>query len=266
MRNVLIIAHRGSSYTAPENTIPSFNLAFKEGANFVEGDFWLTKDNQIVCIHDSNTKRVTLEKIRLKIKSSTLNELRKLDVGSFKGNEFSGTKIPTLQEVLDIIPEGKGLYLEIKDARKVFIEKLVETIEQNLKTNGRYFLSGEIRVIAFNPNTVQIIKKHFPEMKVYWLFSWYLLKKKCLISIAQKRLLQTLEKLNCDGINVKFVPTIDEKLIEFLHQKGMDFCVYDVDAVEDAINLVNLGVDSITTNYPLKIRNGVQEYFSGQNH
>ena len=65
MENVLIVAHRGASYAAPENTIPSFELAFNENADFVEADFWLTKDNEIVCIHDSNTKRVTKEKIRL---------------------------------------------------------------------------------------------------------------------------------------------------------------------------------------------------------
>ena len=57
MNNLLIVAHRGASYAAPENTIPSFELALKENADFIEGDFWLTNDNEIVCIHDPNTKK-----------------------------------------------------------------------------------------------------------------------------------------------------------------------------------------------------------------
>ncbi|MGQ9642848.1 MAG: glycerophosphodiester phosphodiesterase [Ignavibacterium sp.] len=252
-KNITIVAHRGASYAAPENTIPSFELAFQEEADFIEGDFWLTKDNEIVCIHDSDTKRVSKEKIKLKVRSSTLSELKKLDVGSWKDDKFKGTTIPTLQEVLEIIPEGKGIYIEIKDDREIFVKKLAEVLKKFPISNDR------LRIIAFNPNAVRLAKDILPEIKTYWLFGWYFSKKKCLKSLAQRRLMQTLKTLNCDGIDVNAAPYIDERLVNLLRENNLDFCAYDIDKVDDAVRLINLGVDSITTNFPLKMREEIKK-------
>ena len=251
-KNTIIVAHRGASYAAPENTIPSFELAFKEDADFIEGDFWLTKENEIVCIHDPDTKRVTEAKIKMKVQSSTLSELKKLDVGSWKGNEFTGTTIPTLKEVLQIIPEGKGIYVEIKDDREIFAERLREILKQF------YIPNDKLRIISFNPNTVRLAKKYLPEIKVYWLFEWYFSKKRCLKSLALRRLMQTLHTLKCDGIDLNSAPYIDEKLVKTLRDNNLDLCAYDVDKIEDAMRLINLGVDSITTNSPLKMREEIK--------
>lgn len=249
-KNTIIVAHRGASYAAPENTIPSFELAFKENADFIEGDFWLTKDNEIVCLHDPDTKRVSNQNV--KVQSATLSELKKIDVGIWKGDQFKGTTIPTLQEVFNVIPKGKGIYIEIKDDRKIFVERLREIINQ-------FDIQKEkIRIIAFNPNTVRLAKDILPEIKTYWLFGWYFSKKKCLKSLAQRRLMQTLKTLNCDGIDVNAAPYIDEKLVKSLRENNLDFCAYDVDKVEDAVRLINLGIDSITTNSPLKIRKEIE--------
>jgi len=162
--NTIIVAHRGASYAAPENTIPSFQLAFEEKADFIEGDFWLTKDNEIVCIHDPDTRRVTGNKTKMIVRSSSLEELKKLDVGSWKGNKYKGTTIPTLQEVLQIIPEGKGIYLEVKDYREIFITRLAEILKQYSISNDK------IRLITFNPKRLQSAKKYLPGIKVFRLF------------------------------------------------------------------------------------------------
>ena len=76
----MIVAHRGASRDAPENTIPAFKLAWEQGADAIEGDFHLTKDGNIVCIHDGNTENVS--NTNLVVRESTLAELRKLDVGA----------------------------------------------------------------------------------------------------------------------------------------------------------------------------------------
>ena len=108
----LIVAHRGASFDAPENTLPAFELAWEQGADAIEGDFLLTKDKQIVCIHDHSTKR--LADRDLEVKSSTLAELKSLDVGFWKDKKYKNTRIPTLAEVFATIPDGKKIFVEIK--------------------------------------------------------------------------------------------------------------------------------------------------------
>ncbi len=89
---VEIIGHRGASYLAPENTLASSELAWSLGADAVETDIYLSKDNRIICSHDANTKRTT--GVNLVIKETTSKELRKLDAGSFKDKKYKG-ELPT---------------------------------------------------------------------------------------------------------------------------------------------------------------------------
>src|SRR5262245_44104514 len=88
--NVTIVAHRGASHAAPENTLPAVRLAFEEGADFVEGDYWLTRDEQIVCLHDEDTRRTAPKQPNRRVQESTLAELRSLDVGAWKDGKFAG--------------------------------------------------------------------------------------------------------------------------------------------------------------------------------
>ncbi len=252
----LIVAHRGASYILPENTIPSFQLAFKENADFIEGDFWLTKDNEIVCIHDRNTSRVTNNKNNLVVKKSTLFDLKKIDVGVWKGEQYKGISIPTLEEVLQIIPEGKGIYIEIKDYRENFTKKLAKILEQTSASEEK------IRIICFNSEGIRLVKKYLSHIKTYWLFSWYPTKNKWLISAAQRKILRTLKTLHCDGIDLNPAPFVDADLVKSIRDNNLDFCAYNVNAIETAIMLLNLGVDSITTNSPLMMRKLITENFN----
>src|SRR5689334_354029 len=108
----LVVAHRGASHEAPENTLAAFRLAWEQGADAIEGDFYLTRDREIVCIHDDNTKRTSGED--LSVAASTLAQLRRLDVGRWKDPKWKGERIPTLTEVLATIPAGKRIFIEIK--------------------------------------------------------------------------------------------------------------------------------------------------------
>lgn len=107
-----LCAHRGASETHPENTIPAFQAAIYAGAQMIEFDVWLTKDNKMVVIHDSKVDRTTNG--QGKVSDFTFEEIRKLDAGSWKSTEFTGTKIPTLDEVLDIMPCNIWLNIHIK--------------------------------------------------------------------------------------------------------------------------------------------------------
>ena len=114
--NPLVIAHRGSSAQAPENTLPAFQLAWAQGADGIEADFLLTKDGHIVCFHDKDTKRLAGR--QLAVAAATLEELRQFDVGSiqpqaveralrsWKGDQYKGVRIPTIAEVFATVPRG----------------------------------------------------------------------------------------------------------------------------------------------------------------
>ena len=120
----MIVAHRGSSAQAPENTLPAFQLAWEQGADAIETDFQLTKDGHIVCFHDKDTKRVNGQP--LAIADATLEELRQLDMGgiqpqaseralrAWSSDQYKGTRIPTTAEVFAIVPAGKKIFIEIK--------------------------------------------------------------------------------------------------------------------------------------------------------
>ncbi len=254
-RQTLIVAHRGASHAAPENTLPAFQLALKEKADFIEGDFWLTKDGHIVCIHDPSTKRVSSDHIDLDVRKSTLKELKEIDVGRWKGQRFTGVTIPTLEEILELLPQNKGLFLEIKDANPLFFVRLQEIVEQ-------YRLSpARLRLIAFDPVLCRKAKRLFPQHKVYWLYNWYVAKENGLLSNTPQEILKMVELLPCDGLNLNPFPWIDVDFVRQLRALNKDFCVYNVNRFEDALKLITLGVDAIATNYPLLLRRKIERYF-----
>lgn len=138
-----LIAHRGASAYAPENTVPAFRLAAEQGADFVEFDLQLSKDRQIVCLHDNSLERTTdVEEIfpdrsrttgagaqaarRWMIEDFTLAELKQLDAGAWFDPKFRGTRIPTFAETIDALRGRSGLFIELKTPERYEgIEKLI---------------------------------------------------------------------------------------------------------------------------------------------
>jgi len=110
--DVEIIAHRGASHDAPENTLESVKLGWEQGADAVEIDVYLSKDGYIVVHHDGTTKK--LAGVDRNVVDQTLAELQQLDVGAWKGDKWKGVRIPKLADVLATIPEGRRLFVEVK--------------------------------------------------------------------------------------------------------------------------------------------------------
>src|SRR5207244_1992987 len=110
---MLVIAHRGASGHAPENTMAAFRKAVAQGATFIETDLQLSRDAHFVAIHDGTVNRTTNG--RGSVHDLTLVELRELDAGSWFGSEFSGERIPTLEEILQFSKKNDVVfYLEMK--------------------------------------------------------------------------------------------------------------------------------------------------------
>ena len=109
---VEIVAHRGASHDAPENTLAAVKLAWERDADGVEVDVYLTKDGRIAVLHDKTTKRTT--GVDRPVAEMTLSELHELDAGSWQDPRWKGERIPSLEEVLDLVPPGKKMYVEVK--------------------------------------------------------------------------------------------------------------------------------------------------------
>jgi glycerophosphoryl diester phosphodiesterase len=237
--DVMIVAHRGASKAAPENTLPAFKLAWKQGADAIEGDFHLTKDGHIVCIHDRNTKKVSGK--NLVVRNVTLAELRKLDVGVRHGKAFKGTVIPTIAEVFATIPEQKTIYIEIKCGVEI-IPTLLQEIEKSDLTRK------QIVVISFDKKVIQALKTNAPRFKASWL-SGFKKDKSGKISPSLETILTTLHEIKADGFS-STKNVIDEVLIKSIMEKGYEYHVWTVDDTKTARRFKQWGAKSITTNVP----------------
>ena len=154
--NPMIVAHRGSSHQAPENTLPAFELAWEQGADAVEGDFLLTGDGKIVCFHDKDTNRLTGQKLEVVQKSFA--DLQKLDVGKWKDEKFRGTRMPLISDVFATIPQGKKIFVEVKCGPEI-VEPLIKEIEKSgLKDD-------QVVLICFNQDVIKQFKKAGPRTR-----------------------------------------------------------------------------------------------------
>jgi len=225
------IAHRGASSVAPENTVASAKLGWELGADAVEVDVHLAKDNRVMVIHDDDTRRTCLGK-NLVIKTSPSLLLRDLDAGSFKGAEFKGERIPYIREILEMIPEGRQLVIELKSGSDV-IPYLKTDIEKSGKLSQLVFIS-------FNWDAIVEVKKVFPENKCYWLGE---------LKIGLKKKLEQVAQAGLDGIDLKS-SLFDSEIVGQAKSLNLDMIAWTVDDPVEARRLISLGVVKLTTNRP----------------
>lgn len=240
--NPLILAHRGASSQAPENTLAAFELAWRQGADGIEGDFRLTRDGHVVCIHDSNTKRTT--GANLVVADSTLAELRALDAGSWKGAAFAGTQMPTIGEVLDTVPTGKKIFLEVKSGPET-----VPALRQALAESG--LEDDQVVVISFDAEVLKELKRVAPQYTTSWLVN-FREKKDGTRKPSYAAVLATLSEIRADGVSFGKGLT-DASFLDRLAQEGLQRHVWTVDEQDIAERFRGLGVQSITTNVPQPI-------------
>jgi len=225
-----VIAHRGSSFAAPENTVSAARLAWQQNADAVELDIYLSKDNRVVVIHDSNTKRTTGQDY--KVAETSADVLRTLDAGLWKGEQFKGEKIPFLEEMIATVPDGKKMVVEIKCGVEV-----LPALQQVVDRSGK---KEQLIFIAFGWEIILATKQLFPENACYWLSSS--------VAAVQEKM-EDAAKNGLDGINLNY-KIVDEKTVEQAKALGLEVLSWTVDDPEEAKRLVKIGVTGITTNRP----------------
>lgn len=241
LRKVQVIAHRGASAVAPENTLASFRRAIEMDVDGLELDLQPTRDGHLVVLHDETLERTTNG--RGYVFESALAELRELDAGSWFHRaqpemtlpRYGGERIPTLDEVIDLVRDGRQqLYIEIKKS-----ERTPESFEKNvvelIRRNG---FENRVVLISFDPNSLRLVRQLAPSMATGILFKDLPADP---IFLART--------IGATGV----APRLDRVTREFVqaaHRAGLRMVVWTVDAADDMRKLIATGVDGIVTNVP----------------
>jgi glycerophosphoryl diester phosphodiesterase len=236
-----IVGHRGASHDAPENTLASFKLGYEQKADADELDIYLSKDGKVVVMHDADTGRTG--GVKKEVVEQTFEELRQQDIGNWgpwKGKGFS-EKIPSLDEVLALIPDGKRLFIEIKCGPEVLPE-----LEQVLKRGGKK--PEQTVIIGFGLETMRQAKAKFPNLEVCWLVQPDNAGNVYRPSVDE--LIQKAKAAHLDALDLNSRFPIDSAFVKKVHAAGLKLYTWTVDETAIARAEVEAGVDGITTNRP----------------
>lgn len=215
-------------------------LAWEQNADAIETDLWLSKDGKLIVFHDADMNR--MGKVNRKISDYTLEEVQQVDIGSWKGPQFAGERIPALEPILATIPDGKRILLEIKCGPEI-----VPEFVRVLKASGRP--ASQLAVLSFNDDTVCESKKVLPEIEHYLAAEYRTDPLRGELPDISAVIAKATDA-QVDGLDLSFKWPIDQAFVNQAKAAGLKLSVWTVDDPEIARKLVAAGVRSITTNKP----------------
>lgn len=232
------IAHRGASGHAPENTMAAFRKGVDMKADYIEIDVQMTKDGELVVIHDTTVDRTTNG--TGKVIDLTLEEIRQLDAGSWFNEDYAGEKVPTFEEVLAEYRGKVGILVELKapELYPGMEEKIADAlIDKNMNKSG----NNKIILQSFNHESMKKSKELLPNL------SHGVLLGKSWATVTEEQLDQFATYADY------FNPTmyiVTPELVDDVHEAGMDIYSYTSRSQAQALHLYNLDVDGIISDYP----------------
>ncbi|HOV31754.1 MAG TPA: glycerophosphodiester phosphodiesterase family protein [Candidatus Hydrogenedens sp.] len=268
-----VIAHRGASAYAPENTIAAFKKAIELKAHWFELDVHLTADNKLAVIHDNDLKRIT--GVEGKVTEKKWDEIKKLDAGSWFSPQYKGEKIPSLEDALKVARGKIGVYIEVKssdnddpiiplivmalagkDKMTPELKKQLEDViygtksrnitlaRETIKTVRKIKMEKQVVLQTFSPVICFVLINEAPDLRTEFLgeeqkdhpemWNYYVMFGKL---------------LNVAGMNVNKDHLTKERIDQF-HADGKTVAVWTVDDENEIRKFTNWGVDSIITNKP----------------
>ncbi|MCH3905194.1 MAG: glycerophosphoryl diester phosphodiesterase [Lactobacillus sp.] len=232
-----IFSHRGMSTLAPENTIPAFELMHKYGANWLETDLGITKDEKLVIIHDDYLDRTTNGHGR--VVDHTFDEIRSLDAGSWFSPKFKGTKVPTLDELIEVMNKYKlNANFELKAIIGEGANHLADSeIKQFAAKLDEIDPECKILISSFNPIMLLKLRKLRPDLDYACLFETHTLYEDW--------------PLICEACGAKTIHPQSEGLtrgqVQEWKDMGYKVNVWTCDTIDRANELWNWGVDGVFT-------------------
>ena len=217
---------------------------FQQLADGVEVDIRLTLDNKIVCHHDKSALRTT--GIDRKIEDMSLEEIQSLDCGSWFGENWSDERIPELKDVLKSVPKDKEIYIEVKTKEEIVPFLLRDIDEQELSID-------QITVITFFPEVIREIKRRDANIKCNLLIAFDYK------DITVDEIIDLAIKIDANGLGSQNHKRLNKQFIQSLKNTGKSVHVWTVNSRKEAEEYLKNGIDSITTNKPLYLRNHLEQ-------
>ena len=229
----LIIAHRGDSTNCPENTMAAFKNALALGADGIELDVRLTRDQKLVVFHDHFLGRTAPGS--KPVNHYTESEMKNLDVGSWFSSEFQGTQVPTLDEVFECLPKEFLINVEMKAIIKgmhLISHKVAETVRKHARW-------GSTLVASFNPISLWELRKHDPR-----ILRGYIWSRRHPFPIRSRCFSQLVRADWYDPAISSYNPKLHQKF----HSHGARILAWDLDFNQDLVKMAATRVDGVVTN------------------
>lgn len=243
---VKVIAHRGASGHAPENTIASVKAAIEMSVDFVEIDVHMSTDHEIFVFHDEELERTTNGVGKIKDKDSIY--LKSLDAGSWFDSKFKEEKIPTLGDILALDFKNSKLIIEVKNSNNIYagIEKKIHSIVQESKFQSEVvYKSFSIEVLKrfdeLAPTSDKLYVTIGPLLGFLVIDDW--LRFGSIFDLDFVKYIQVHRHL------------ISKSIIEQARKKEKEIIVWDVHKKEHIKKMIGLGVHFIETDFPDRVRN-----------
>lgn len=229
-----VIAHRGASIYAPENTLAAMDLAIAQGADAVEIDVRMSKDGIPFLFHDYTVNRTTNLKTGQSIENLTFEEIQNLDAGSWFNPEFAGEKIPSLAQVLEHIYGRTYLYLEIKGSTQGIETRVMEMLID-------YDMASSTTIMSFNREQLRKVKSMDENISTMLLIP---------IFVGSLNGVVTLDYVDSLGLRFDMIKSNPE-YIDLIHKSGKRAYVWTLNRADDIKYAVSIDVDGIITDDPL---------------
>lgn len=254
MAKCKVISHRGANLDAPQNTIPAFERSLEIGVDGFETDIHLSSDGVPVICHNYTIDETSDGKGE--VKSMTYDELRSYDFGSWFNEKFKGTKLPSVEEFLNLCENAdiEIMNIEIKpplDGDMTIVAKTIDAV----KAHG---LFDKLLISSFSADVLVECKKVDPNCKTGYLYAPD--KKHCYTRMLFGYV-EFAKKIKADYLHPHFL-SVNRRYVRRLHENGIGINVWTVDKERIAKKLLKLGVDGIITNDPIMV-NGLIKNFKG---
>jgi glycerophosphoryl diester phosphodiesterase len=232
-----IIAHRGSSFDAPENTLAAVELAIEQGADAVEIDVRETSDLIPILFHDRTTGRTTNDSLNRRVANMTLAEMKSLDAGSWFSPDFIDEKVPTLEETIIRVDKRAVLFIEMKVYSQTIEESVLSLVEQ-------YDLLNHVVILSFSRDQIRRMKQSNPDIQTLLLVSTF---------YGDINLLAAAEDIDYFGFS-EFFFMRNDAFVKLIHENNKKVYVWTVNDDVKIEEVISRDADGVITDRPVRAR------------